>query len=268
MLSVLLLSKNSEDNQFIIEYFEKKGSSCDYAQSYNSALELIKTNHYKVLIINYNDSKNNGIEICKKMRCIGIDLPIIILHAAQNALDVIEAFNAEANDYLTIPYHIEELHIRALSLSNSRVLLNRQLIVGDLKLDLNKKIAFINNTPLRLPPTKLKVLETLMRSSPNPVSRKDLIYAVWGNEHPGKSSLRVHIFALRKILKESSNIQYIRTVPGLGFALDPIDSEEENATIFDQKKNYHSQETTHSAPFQTDNSSMGLNNFLIKSKAK
>ena len=68
----------------------------------------------------------------------------------------------------------------------------------DLELDLKQQQASRNGETLKLSPIGFRILEALMRESPNPISREKLIRTVWGDEQPDSNSLKVHIFNLRK----------------------------------------------------------------------
>ena len=76
-----------------------------------------------------------------------------------------------------------------------------------------------NNQLLKLSPTAWQLLETLLRASPNPVSRNDLEHAIWGDEVPDSNSLKVHLFNLRKTIDSGSTVALIHTIVGFGFAL-------------------------------------------------
>ena len=72
---------------------------------------------------------------------------------------------------------------------------------------------------LKLSPIGLKILESLMRASPHPVSREKLVHTVWGDEQPDSNSLKVHIFNLRKAVDGNSDCKLIHTLAGQGFVL-------------------------------------------------
>jgi len=95
----------------------------------------------------------------------------------------------------------------------------KRLTLADLELDLQQKQAYRSGLLLKLSPTAWKILETLMRATPNPVSREKLMQAVWGDEQPDSNSLKVHIYNLRKQLDVDGLQPLLHTIPSIGFAL-------------------------------------------------
>ena len=221
MISVLLFMDDSNLAKTILNQFEQHNIMCDYAQSYKTVLHLLQENHYQTLIIDLNDSHTCIFDACEKLREAGFDIPIILLNQPKMSKEVITAFHAGADDYLEKPIFIEELLVRTLSLSRRGSGQNKFLSVGNLTLNLSKRQVTCGDQQIHMSPTKFKLLEALMRSSPNPVSRQHLIQRVWGENQPEhSSSLRVHIFLLRKLLTNNCAYQFIHTVPGYGFFLN------------------------------------------------
>ena len=97
-------------------------------------------------------------------------------------------------------------------------MLKNKLRIEDVELDFQDKSATRQGKALKVSPTGIKLLECLMRESPNAVSREKLMHAVWGDEQPGSNSLKVHMFNLRKAVDGKSDTKLIQTVPGYGFA--------------------------------------------------
>ena len=83
-----------------------------------------------------------------------------------------------------------ELFMRIKALARRRSGQVRRLQLADLSLDLDRQQAVRNNKPLKLTPTTWTLLETLLRASPGVVSRKDLEFALWGEEVPDSNSLK------------------------------------------------------------------------------
>jgi DNA-binding response OmpR family regulator len=114
---------------------------------------------------------------------------------------------------------MDELVARVRALSGRRSTQARKLQVSDLVLNLNQKTATRADESLRLSPTGLRLLEYLMRASPDPVKRQTLIAAVWGDEQPDSNSLKVHIHNLRKQIDSPDKPVLLHTIAGLGYAI-------------------------------------------------
>jgi DNA-binding winged helix-turn-helix (wHTH) protein len=86
-------------------------------------------------------------------------------------------------------------------------------------MNLKEKTAMRGGQPIKLSPIGWRLLEVLLRASPEVVSRRALENAVWNDEPPDSDSLKVHIFKLRKAVDGSSAIPLLHTIAGHGFAI-------------------------------------------------
>lgn len=219
MLRILLVEDDLDLALTLIQYFELEGIVCDHASNGISALNLIKKNVYAVLIFDINLPRMNGLELCKAIREIGVATPVLMLTARNELEDRLNGFNAGSDDYLGKPFEMAELvaRIRALSLRRSGQV--QLLHCSDLEMNLHTHIVTRAGLALKLSPTAWILLEVLLRASPTPVSREELMNAVWGEDHPDSNSLKVHIFNLRKIIDAPFPEPLLHTIGGSGFSL-------------------------------------------------
>ena len=218
-LQLLLVEDDIDLATAIIDYLELENIQCDHAANGVSGLTLIQTNNYDAVILDLNLPKMSGITICETMRAEGIDTPVLMLTAQDTLNDKLTGFSKGADDYLVKPFAMEELIVRTQVLSRRRSGQINKLTVADLSLNIDQQTVFRNNALLKLSPISFKILETLMRSSPNPVSREKLIQNVWGDEQPDSNSLKVHMFNLRKAVDDNKQVKLIHTVVSRGFVL-------------------------------------------------
>ena len=129
---------------------------------------------------------------------------------------------AGTDDYLVKPFAMEELVMRVKALAKRRSAQNKQLAVSGLVMDLSGKSVSYNGTVLHCSPTGFKLLEQLMRASPNPIDRDELVELVWGEESPDSNSLKVHMHKLRKALSSASVPMEINFKTQVGFSLSPV----------------------------------------------
>lgn len=221
-LCFLLVEDNLDLAAAVIDYLELDDIQCDHAINGLLGLELIKTNPYDVIILDLNLPKINGLQVCEQLRSQGLDVPVLMLTARDTLADKLEGFSKGADDFLIKPFAMEELIVRAQLLAKRRSGQISRLSVSDLVLDLKQKQAFRAQDPLKLSPITLKILEILMRESPNTVSRKKIMHLVWGDEQPDSNSLKVHIFNLRKQVDGNNTNKLVHTISGGGFAIKDI----------------------------------------------
>jgi len=219
MLTALLIEDNLDLANTVIDYLSLEQISCDYASNGVSGLELATTHHYEVILLDLNLPRLDGLAVCEKLRQSGIDTPILMLTARDQLKDKIAGFHAGTDDYLVKPFELQELVIRLQALSRRRSGQVQLLQCADLSMNISEKTASRAGQLLKLSPTAWQLLETLLRASPNVISRQQLEEAIWGEVGTDSNSLKVHLFNLRKVVDAPFNAPLIHTVSGHGFAL-------------------------------------------------
>ncbi|MCZ2723742.1 response regulator transcription factor [Marinomonas sp. 15G1-11] len=220
MLEVLIVEDDRDLALSIGDHLECEKIVCDYASNGLEGALLIEKNHYDVIILDINMQGMDGLSLCEKMRGNGIDTPILMLTARDTLENKIEGFRAGADDYLVKPFDIEELIARLHALSKRRSGQVSKLVAGPLELDLNRRIGTLHNQEITLTPTAFKLLEILLRASPNPVSKASLTQNLWGDDLPDSNKLRVHIHKIRKILSTNNSENILKTSPSFGFYIE------------------------------------------------
>ena len=105
---------------------------------------------------------------------------------------------------------------------------SRVLRLGDLSLDLNKWQAVREGKRLNIHRLSLRILEMLMRASPNVVARQDIEFFLWGDHPPSSEPLRSHMYELRRELDKPFEFKMLKTIRGVGFALATKEDENGN----------------------------------------
>jgi DNA-binding response OmpR family regulator len=143
---------------------------------------------------------------------------------ARDALESkLDGFDAGADDYLVKPFALQEVDARlAVLLRRGKGPQSRILNVADLEYNLDTLEVRREGKLLQLNPTALKILQSLMESSPSVVTRQELETRVWGEELPDSDSLRVHIHGLRAAVDKPFPKPLIQTRHGIGYRIaDP-----------------------------------------------
>lgn len=225
MLSALLIEDNLDLANTVIDYLSLEAINCDHASNGVSGLELLEKNQYDVLLLDLNLPRLDGLAVCEKLRLTGIDIPILMLTARDQLKDKIAGFDAGTDDYLVKPFELQELVIRVHALSRRRSGQSQLLQCADLIMNLSEKMLHRNKQLLKPSPIGWQLLESLLRASPNVVSRQKLEEAIWGDESPDSNSLKVHLFHLRKVVDSPFPSSLIHTIPNHGFALRELEDE-------------------------------------------
>lgn len=219
MLNVLIVEDDLDLADTVVEYLELEGIRCDHAANGMAGLQLAKEGGYQVLLLDLNLPRLDGLSLCEQLRNAGDDTPILMLTARDGLDDKITGFEAGTDDYLVKPFALQELVVRLQALSRRRSGQAKKLACADLEMDLTDKSVSRGGVKIKLSPTGWQLLEVLLRTSPNVISRSDLEEAVWNDDIPDSNSLKVHIHRLRKAIDGPFNRPLLQTVPGHGFAL-------------------------------------------------
>lgn len=222
MIKLLLVEDDLDLAGNVMDYLELEDIVSDHASNGVAALQLLADNRYQVVVLDINLPRLDGLQVCARAREQGNDTPIIMLTARDQLQDKITGFEQGADDYLVKPFAMEELVMRVKALAKRRSAQNKQLAVAGLVLDLSGKSVSFNGNELHCSPTGLKLLEQLMRASPNPIDRDELVERVWGEESPDSNSLKVHMHKLRKALSTASVPLEINFKTQVGFSLSPV----------------------------------------------
>ncbi|MEO0498327.1 MAG: phosphate regulon transcriptional regulator PhoB [Pseudomonadota bacterium] len=167
----------------------------------------------------------SGIELCRRLRerPASRDLPIIMLTARGEEDERIRGYTTGADDYITKPFSLPELHARTKALLRRArpEVVSSLLHAGDIELDRESHRVHRNGRELRLGPTEFRLLEFLMKAPGRVYTREQLLDGVWGRDiYVDERTVDVHVGRLRKAINKGKQPDPIRTVRGAGYSLD------------------------------------------------
>ncbi|NOU50489.1 response regulator transcription factor [Pseudoalteromonas sp. JBTF-M23] len=223
-IKVLLVEDQADISRNIADYFESKGSVVDFAYDGEQGLSLALSNYYDCIVLDLMLPKMDGLQVCLQVRKIADrHIPIIMLTARDTLDDKLQGFGQGADDYLTKPFALEELWVRCMALSQRHTLnTSHTLTIGDISLNKQTFHVTRQGKEVFLQPIPLKILRVLMESHPRAISRSELCEKIWGDEPTDSDALRSHIYQLRKAIDKPFSSPVIKTLHGVGFALDVI----------------------------------------------
>lgn len=218
-----------EDEKRIAELLQKglKEFGYDVTLAYDGevASRLVKSNKYDFVITDIILPLLNGFELCKIIRGVQPDIPILMLTALGATDDKLEGFDAGADDYMVKPFDLRELNARI------NVLLKRkgtkdslkgttELKYEDLSIDLNTKTARRGEKEVKLTPKEFALLKYLMENPERILSRTEIAEKVWDTHFDtGTNFIDVYINYLRSKIDKDFDSKLIQTRTGIGFIL-------------------------------------------------
>lgn len=220
-MRVLLIEDHRALAANIGDYLRAHGCVVDYASDGPGGLALAASGTFDVIVLDVGLPRMDGLTVCRRLRQHGgAPVPVLMLTARDALSDKLDGFAAGADDYLTKPFALAEIFARLQALARRGQTMATMLEVGDLRYDTQRGEVARGGQVLRLPPTALRILELLMRRSPQLVTREDLLHHVWGDDPPDAAAgLRFHIHQLRSIIDKPFASPLLHTVSGLGYRL-------------------------------------------------
>lgn len=195
--------------------------SCDGEEGLDNSL----SNIYDLIILDVMLPKMNGFEILKEIRKKDIKSKVIMLTAKTLIDDKLNGLENGANDYITKPFHMEELVARVnVQLRNiDNIKITEHIEFGDLKLNIKKAnlLCVTTNETIDIVGKEFLLLEQFMQNPEQIISKENLYEKVWGFENDAESNnLEAYLSFIRKKIKIiGSNVQ-IRAIRGLGYKIE------------------------------------------------
>ncbi len=222
-LSILIVEDNAALAANFYDYLEACGHHPDAAPDGESALGLLAINHYDAIVLDWMMPRMDGITMLERLRKDRQSLiPVILVTARDQVEDKIQGFVTGADDYVVKPVALAELEIRLRVLvqrARGVVAEARTLEVADLCFNLETLAVTRAGKLLPMTPVRRRLLELLMRKSPNLVRREELEALIWNDNVPDHDALRSHMHMLRKAVDGGSASKLIKTIAGSGYRL-------------------------------------------------
>jgi DNA-binding response OmpR family regulator len=198
----------------------------DVANDGTTAFEQASVNDYDLVIVDVLLPGMNGLELCSRLRGVGVTIPILMLTARGEPDQRVEGLDAGADDYLPKPYHFPEMlaRVRAL-LRRGPALASPVLEVDDLRIHTPARRVERGGRPIQLTAKEYALLEYLARRRGEVVGRSDIAEHVWDDSFDPLSNLiEVYIQRLRRKIDDGHPVKLIRTRRGAGYTLDTSDA--------------------------------------------
>jgi len=223
MTTILFADDEVDIQQILHLVLEEQGIQAFFARNGKEALDLWHKKPVDLVILDVMMPEMDGLEVCRHIRNES-DTPIIMLTARGREEEIVEGFNAGADDYILKPVRPRELiaRINAIlrrSAANGRDL-RKRLTFDNLSLDLEARRVTYQDRSIQMSPTEFQLLKYLMQNVGVILSKEDLLRNVWGySTSTGDMNLiEATVRRLRKkVEKDPSSPRYIQTVWGAGY---------------------------------------------------
>ena len=228
-MKILIVEDEPDIVQLIVDQLGAVGFVCDRADSTREALLALVKQRYDLMLLDRRLPDGDGVAAIAKFRALQPALRIVVVTASDGLQSKISGLNAGADDYLTKPFHKDELVARIHAIvRRSKGHAQSVIITGDLTVNLDQKTVEVDGQRVHLTGKEYQMLELLsLRKGTTPTKEMFLNHLYGGMDEPELKIIDVFICKLRKKLANaSSGKNYIETVWGRGYVLrEPSEDE-------------------------------------------
>lgn len=224
-MRILVVDDDRAVRESLRRSLQFNGYQVELAADGQQALDWLADQRPDAMVLDVMMPRVDGLEVARRLRSTGDDLPILVLTARDAVSDRVAGLDAGADDYLPKPFALEEL------LARVRALLRRAsppehderseaLRFGDLELDPGTREVRRGERPISLTRTEFALLELLMGHPKQVLTRSRLLEDVWGYDFPTSgNALEVYVGYLRRKTESDGEPRLIHTVRGVGYVL-------------------------------------------------
>ena len=220
-MRILIIEDETNLCNSIAEGLRMDGYEVDSCQDGLDALELCEAEHYDLILLDLNLPGMDGMEVLRRLRKEDEETRVLILSARGQIRDKVRGLDAGANDYLTKPFHFEELEARVRSLTRRKFIQKDVCLqCGEISFDTKARTAIAKGQSLSLTRKEARLLEYLLLHQGQVISQEEMLEHLWDNSvNSFSNSIRVHISSLRKKLRTALGYDPIQNKIGQGYMI-------------------------------------------------
>lgn len=220
-VKVLIVEDEKKIASFVRKGLEAQGFVVEVSGNGDDGFALAVSQPYDAVILDIMLPGKDGLSILRNLRERKIPLPVILLTARSELNERLEGLNLGADDYLTKPFHIEELIARLHAVVRRAAGASQSILaVEDLKMNLLTREVTRGGRTIDLTTREFSLLEHLMRSPGRVLTRVEICERVWDyNFDPGTNLVDVYVQRLRKKVDGDFPAKLIETIRGVGYRI-------------------------------------------------
>ncbi len=220
-MKVLIVEDNKELASSIYNYLAAEAYVCELATGFNVAYDKLTTFAYDCILLDIMLPDGDGLALLKLLRSEKISSGVLIISARDGLYDKVTGLEEGADDYITKPFHLPELHARLRAIYRRKKLDGSNLVVfNEIELNIDTLEAQVNGTLLDITRKEFQLLLYFLINKNRVLSRQAIAEHLWGDytDHlPNVDFVYQHIKNLRKKINTAGGGDYIDTVYGLGY---------------------------------------------------
>ena len=218
---ILIVDDDPRITNLLRRVLAYEGYSVTTAATGQEALNRVLERPPDLIVLDIMLPALNGLEVAKRLRAAGDNIPILMLTARDTVADRVQGLETGADDYLVKPFAPEELVARVKALlRRSQEERHEVLRYADVELDTGTRVAHRGAREIELSPTEYELLALFLRRPRQVLTREIILDRVWGMDFEGSSNvMEVYVGYLRSKLEAEGEPRLIHTVRGVGYVL-------------------------------------------------
>jgi DNA-binding response OmpR family regulator len=220
-MKILLVEDNIELTQNIVEFLGQEGVLCESCVNCFEAQDKLLTFRYDCVVLDIMLPDGNGLEILKFIKSQKLSCNILIISAKNSLEDKINGLEIGADDYLTKPFHLSELHARLKAIYRRNQLDGQhEVIFNEITLDTLTLEAKVGDILLDLTKKEFDLLLFFLTNKNRVLGRQSIAQHMWGDYTDDLANFDFvyqHIKNLRKKICQAGGKDYIHTIYGIGY---------------------------------------------------
>jgi DNA-binding response OmpR family regulator len=220
-MKLLIIEDNEDLLQNIQTYLKREGYICESAKSYSEAFDKVMSYTYDVVLIDIMIPGGSGLQVLRELKSVNPETGTIII-SAKNALDdKVEGLELGADDYITKPFQLPELHARIKAVNRRQQRDGREILnMNEIAINTKTMEVSVDGTSVDLTPKEYELLLYFSSNKNHVLSKQTIAEHLWGDYVDHLENLDFvyqHIKNLRKKLEQAGANDYIESVYGIGY---------------------------------------------------
>ena len=223
-MKLLIIEDEPEMLENMVQTLEREKYVVETATDYQSALHKIGVYKYDCILLDITLPDGNGLEFLKQLKLAGKNEGVIIVSAKDSLHDRLQGLNLGADDYLSKPFHMAELHARVNAVLRRRHFEgNQHIFIGNLTINPDNRQVIIDSNEIVLNRKEYDILTYLITNKNRLVTKSAIAEHVWGDHIDQSDSFDFIYSQIKNLRKKLENASInIEAVYGLGYKLEVI----------------------------------------------
>lgn len=206
-------------SESIATYLKEQEYVCEIAMDFNTALQKTESYDYDCILLDIGLPGGSGLDILRDLKANNKLDGVLIISAKNSIEDRVSGLTIGADDYLAKPFHLSELSARVAAIIRRRNFSGNNLVsFNEITIDTLAKLATVKDKPLDLTKKEYELLLYFVSNKRKVISKNAIAEHLWGDETDGNIDfIYTHIKNLRKKLQDTADLDYLKSVYGMGY---------------------------------------------------